>query len=214
MLSFLLAVLLSACDFWPKDLKPLADSIGRQVSGETTAWLVSGDVVVIGVAGSPLYRQERAELETLAIDIAEQAAAYIAAPLESIAITFHEGEISENPARMREFIFLVVDNRPVLQPDIDADATGPLTHDEVRAAVDRLGESVTTEQHGCALDEAEKRARVSGDPETLDPAGVEFLSAETWNELDAFGKRLFLAQALVSKAFFVCVSARQPNLDS
>jgi len=214
ILAFLVAVLVGACDFWPKDLKPLADSISRQVSGETTAWLVSGDVVIIGVAGSPLYRQQRAELVAVATDIAEQAVAYIPTPLESIAITFHEGEISEDPEKMRQFIYLVTDNRPVLQPYIDEDATGPLGHDELAAAVDRLGDSVTGAQRDCVLAEAEQRASAAGDPETLDPASIEFLTAGAWDDLDAFARRLFLAQALTSKAVFVCAAPRKAGTNS
>lgn len=205
--AFLTALLLSACDFWPRDLKPLAESISQQVSGETTIWLVAGDVVVINVAGSPLYRSTRPELEAVAADMAEQAIAFTASPLESIAITFHEGELSDDPEKMQEFIFLVTENGPVLQPDFDTSATGPLTPDEVQAAVDRLGESLTEEQKNCILAETKRRARAAGNPETLDPASVEFLSAvsaETWNAMDAFGKRIILSQAITSKAVFVC----------
>jgi len=207
---FLVALLIGACDFWPKDLETLAKSISKQVSGNTTAWLVAGDVVVIDVAGSPYYRQDQSEQEALATDIAEQTVAYIAAPLESIAITFHEGDISESPEKQSQFIFLVTENRPVLQPYLDDDASGPLTDYEIEAAVDRLGETVTGEQRQCVLAEVEERARTAGDPETLDPAGVEFLSAGTWDDLDAFARRLFLAQAITSQALFECASARKP----
>lgn len=133
------ATLLAGCEFWPRDLEPLAESISRQVSGETTAWLAAGDVVVIEVAGSPLYRAPEAELEAVATGIAEQAIGYIEVNLESIAITFHQGEVADDPDDMRQFIFLVMENRPVLP-------------------------------------------------------------------LDAFGKRLVLPQAIMSKALFVCVS--------
>ena len=206
--AFLAALLLSACDFWPRDLKPLAESMTQQVSGETTVWLVAGDVVIINVAGSPLYRTTRPELEAVAIELAEQALAFAAAPLESIAITFHEGELSEDPEKMQEFIFLVTEDGPVLQPVFDTGATGPLTPDEVQAAVDRLGESLTEDQKNCILAETQRRARTAGNPETLDQASVEFLhavSAETWNALDGFGKRIILMQAITSKAVFDCV---------
>jgi len=206
---FLAAVLVSACDFWPRDLEPLAESISKQVSGKATAWLVAGDVVVIDVAGSPFYGHDQPELENLATDIAEQTVAFVSVPLESIAVTFHEGEISENTEKQGQFIFLVTENRPVLQPYIDDDVTGPLTDEELEAAVDRLGESVSGEQRECVLGEVVQRAAAAGDPETLDPAGVEFLSVRTWDDLDAFAKRLFLAQALTSKALFVCASERK-----
>jgi hypothetical protein len=207
LLVLLVVFAVSACDFWPRDLKPLAETISRQVSGETMAWLVAGDVVVINVANSPLYRKGQSELESLATGIAEQTIVHIAAPLESIAITFHEGEVSEDAEKMREFIFLVMDNRPVLQPYVDVDATGPLTAEEVQAAIARLGDSLNGEQLECIREEVMKRAQTAGDPETLDPATVEFLTAETWRILDAFGKRLILAQAITSEAAFACAGA-------
>jgi len=107
---------------------------------------------------------------------------------------------------MREFIFLVMEKRPVLQPYLDLDATGPLTADEIEVAIDRLdeaydqlGESLTGEYRKCVLAEAEKRAHDAGDP-----GSVEFLPAEPWNKLDAFSKRIFLTQAITSKALFIC----------
>jgi len=202
----IVAIMVGACDLWPKDLKPLAASISQQVSGETTAWLVGGDVVVINVASSPLYREGQATMEATATDIAEQAIAYIAAPVESIAITFHEGEVSEAPEKTSEFIFLVMENRPVLQPYLDTDATGSLTPDEIQASIERLGESLPVKQKECVLGEMAKRADDAGDPETLDPTSVEFLPADNWNELDSFGKRIILTQAITTKAFFVCAS--------
>jgi len=203
-LVFLVAILVSACDFWPKDLKPLAELIGQQVSGETTAWLVGGDVIVITVASSPFYQATQQELEAQATEIAEQAMGFTEAPLESIAITFYEGEVSDDPEKMREFIFLVMENRPVLQPYFDVDATGPLTPDEIQAAIDRLGETLAEDQRECVRGEVEQRARDAGDPETLDSESVEFLTAETWDELDAFGKRLILTGAITTEALFVC----------
>jgi hypothetical protein len=207
-LSLLLVFLVSACDFWPKNLDQLAESINARVSGRTTAWLVSGDIIVIDVAGSPLYSAAEPDLEAVATEIAEQAIGVSEAQLESIAITFHEGEISDDPNTMREFIFLVMENRPVLQPDLDFDATGPLTPDEVHSAIDNLGDSLTEEQKECARQEMEKRAVAAGDPQTLDPASHEFLSdlpAENWAALDAFGKRIILIQALTTEAVFFCI---------
>ena len=160
--------------------------------------------MVIDVASSPSYGKAQPELEALATDIAEQTTEYSAAPLESIVITFHEGAVSDDPDKMREFIFLVMENRPVLQPYLDFDAAGPLTPDEIQAAVDRFGESLAEEQRKCILGEVERRAHRAGDPETLDPANVEYLTAGTWDALDAFGKRLILAQAITTSALFNC----------
>jgi len=203
--ALLAVILVSACDFWPQDLAPLAKSIEQQVSGETRALRVGGDIVLIDVSHSPLYRTARPDLEATATEIAQQAIAYVAVPLESIVITFHAGEISEDPENEHEFIFLVMDGRPVLQPQFDIDATGPLSPEEVQAAVDRLGDSFTGEQKTCVVREVEQQARDAGDPETLDPADFEFLPAETWNELDAFGRRIFLTAAITTQALFSCV---------
>jgi hypothetical protein len=202
---FLLAVLVSACDFWPRDLEALAESIGQQTSGEATAWLVGGDVLLITVTGSPLFRAEPSELEAQASGIAEQAMASAPALLESIVITFYEHGVTDAEDTAREFIFVVIDGRPALQPHLDVDATGPLTPAEFDAVMQRLGDTLPDDQKACVREEVEKRAQAAGDPELLDPANVEFLTAETWNGLDAFGRRLLLTQALTTEALFACV---------
>jgi hypothetical protein len=204
-LALMAAISVSACDLWPRDLEQFAQAVSRQVSGETTAWLVAGDVMVIMVAGSPFYRGAQSELEALATEIAEQAIVFSTTPLESIAVTFYEGEVSEDPDKMREFIFLVMENRPVLQPYLEVDATGPLTLAEVQTLfTDQLDESLTADRKQCVLTEVEKLARDAGDPETLDPARVEFLSADTWFALDSFARRIILAQAITTSALFTC----------
>ena len=102
VLYALTAILISACGFWPEELEPLAASITREVSGEATAWRLGGDVVVINVANSPLYRKDSAELQTAATDIAAQAIAFAAVPLASVSVTFHEGDVSEEAEKMRD----------------------------------------------------------------------------------------------------------------
>lgn len=199
-----MAILVGACDFLPKELGPLADSISQQVSGETTVWLMGGDIIVIDVGGSPLYQGTQSELEAQATQIAGQAIGFTEVRLESIAITFYEDEVTDDPEKKREFFFLVVENRPVLQPDFDVDAAGPLTPGEIQAAMDRLGNKFSENQRGCIREELERLAHDAGDPELLDPATVKFLTAESWNELDAFGKRLFLLVALETEALFAC----------
>jgi hypothetical protein len=207
-LLILVAVWVSACDFWPRELDSLAESISEQLSGKATAWLVGGDILVITVAGSPVFRAERSELEAQAIGIAKQAIASVSAPLESIAVTFYAGEISSDQENAREFIFLVFEDRPVLQPYLDVDVTGPLTRDEIEAAIERLGDILAGDQRECVREQVEERARNAGDPELLDPSNVEFLTAETWNELDAFGKRLIFMQAIMTIALFDCARSR------
>lgn len=204
-LAFLAVLLISACDFWPRDLKPLAESISQQLSGEATAWLVSGDVMLIDVAGSPSYWKAPPELQALATGIAKQAIAFAAAPLESIMVTFHEAAVTEDPKKMQEFIFLVVDNRPILQPLPDLDATGPLTLEDFQIHLaDRMDQSLSAEQRECVVGKVEKLARNAGDPETLDLTNVKFLSSESWYALDAFGKRLILGGAIMTEALFEC----------
>lgn len=109
----------SGCDYWPEELRPLAESISRQVSGETIAWRVGRDVVVINVANSPLYHDQPEALETIATGLATQAIEYCEVTLESVAITFHEQGVSDDPGTMREYIFLVRDGRPGLLTDVD-----------------------------------------------------------------------------------------------
>ena len=85
------------------------------------------------------------------------------------------------------------------------DATGPLTLAEVRAnLIDRMDTPLEEERRECVFREVEERARAAGDPETLDPATVEFLPVEGWHEVDPFGRRIVLAQVIVTKALFVC----------
>lgn len=85
------------------------------------------------------------------------------------------------------------------------DATGPLTLEEVKANfLSFLDESLITGQRECIYEEVENRARVAGDPETLDPATVELLPTDEWERLDASGKRLVLTQAIVTQSLFAC----------
>ncbi len=59
------------------------------------------------------------------------------------------------------------------------------------------------------MSEVEDRARAAGDPETLNPATVEFLPVNEWGRLDPSDKRIILTQAIVTKALIVCNSPRQ-----
>jgi hypothetical protein len=214
----LAAFLTSACDLLPNRLKPFERSLEQQFSGDASVWLVGGDVLVIDLAGSPGYLMQESELEGLAIDVAEQAMKYADRPLESIAITFHEGRVTADSDKEREFIFLVMKNRPVLQPYLPRNATGPLTDEEIQAAMVRMDQSyeqmersLADEHRECVLARLERRAADAGDPEALDPETVEFLTSDSWYLLDASAKRIFLAQALVSEALFSCADARMPE---
>lgn len=210
----LAALLLGACDFWPRDLETLEQAIAERSSGDTMAWLLGGDVVVISVAGSPLYPEPQAELEAVAAEFASQAVAAVDHPLESVIITFYESAFTEDTEHQRDFIFLVMDGRPVLQPAMDFDATGPLTPEEIQAAVDRLGDTLPPEALDCVARNLPEMASRVGDPATLDrdevdPDILEFLPVENWSLLDAIGKRLILVQALTTKAAFDCSTPKR-----
>ncbi len=215
-LAALLTCLLTACDLWPRDLDALAESISQQLGGQATAWLVGGDIVVISVEGSPVFERAEDELEAVATGLAEQALAASPTAIEAVTVTFYRNDVTDPEAATREFIFLVLDGRPVLEPGFDDEATGPLTDAEIQASVDGFDEvydgpddTWTPERRACVLAEAQRRARAAGDPETLDPSTVVALDTvpmETWNALEPFGRRLFLAQAVTTEALFACVS--------
>jgi len=85
------------------------------------------------------------------------------------------------------------------------DAKGPLTLEEVRAnLLNQTDETFQESRRECIYREIEERAQAAGDPESLDPATIELLPSEHWGSVGAFGRRLVLAQAILTKALFVC----------
>jgi hypothetical protein len=85
------------------------------------------------------------------------------------------------------------------------DAKGPLTREEVWPNVmNRMDEPFQGFRRECIYKEIEERAQAAGDPETLDPATIELLPSEHWESIGAFGRRLALGQAILTKALFVC----------
>ena len=85
------------------------------------------------------------------------------------------------------------------------DARGPLTLEEVRAnLLNQTDETFQESRRECIYREIEERAQAAGDPETLDPATIELVPSEHWGSVGAFGRRLVLAQAILTKALFVC----------
>jgi hypothetical protein len=85
------------------------------------------------------------------------------------------------------------------------DTKGPLTLAEVKTnLMDQTGKPFQEMRRECIDREIEKRAQAAGDPETLDPATIELLASEHWKSVGAFGRRLLLAQAILTKALFVC----------
>ncbi|MEJ2523070.1 MAG: hypothetical protein P8080_09350 [Gammaproteobacteria bacterium] len=203
----LFSLLLSACDYWPEKPGTLAGSLTEQLSADVTVWRVGGDVVLVDVANSSLYGSDAARLKIVATDIAERVVAAVERPVATVAVTFHESEVSEDVSRMREFAFLVKKGQPILQPRVSFDATGPLTLDEIQANFLSLAEAPPAEERkDCILGEIEARARAAGDPETLDPKMIEFLPAKSWRLLDKAGRRIVLMQAITTKASLVCGS--------
>ena len=85
------------------------------------------------------------------------------------------------------------------------DAKGPLTLEEVKTnLMDQTNKAFQEIRRECVDREIEKRAQAAGDPETLDPATIELLPSEHWESVGTFGRRLVLAQAILTKALFVC----------
>ncbi len=86
------------------------------------------------------------------------------------------------------------------------DATGPLTWEEVEAnSVSRMELDMSAERRACLRREVDALALAAGDPETLDPATMEFLPEQGWAHLGAAGRRLILTQAIVTEALFDCL---------
>jgi transposase InsO family protein len=97
---------------------PLADSISDRVAGETKAWRIGGDVVVITLANSPPCLQAPDQPEAVAIGLAPQAIDCCESPIGSIAVTLHEKEIFDHLGTAREYLFPVRDGRPELFTDL------------------------------------------------------------------------------------------------
>jgi hypothetical protein len=215
VLAVMVVMLLSACDWWPRDLAPLAESIRQEVSGDTEAWLVGGDIAVINVSGSPVFEQPGPELEALAMSIAKQTIDFVVAPLEAVTVTFYRNAMTDDGEDMAEFIFLVEDGAAVRPWAMDPDVSGPLTDVELESSIDRFDEAYdgpegtwTPQKRDCVLAEAKARAAAAGDPESLNPAtlpSLEGVSPLTWNALDDFGRRLLLVQVITTEALFACV---------
>lgn len=88
---------------------------------------------------------------------------------------------------------------------VDPEGRGPLTLTELKLSFENeVGRELSARERECVLREVGERTFSAGDPETLDPATVEFIPVDQWGGLDAHGKRVILAQVIVTKAFFVC----------
>lgn len=216
VLAVLVAMLVTACDWWPRDLESLAESISEELSGDTEAWLVNGDIAVINIVGSPAFEQPGPALEARALAIAEQAIEFVERPLEGVTVTFYRNALTDDGEDMADFVFIVEDGKPVQPLGLDLEASGPLTDAELEASIGAFDDayegpegSWTPERRDCVLAEAKARAAAAGDPESLDPASVaslDGLNTLTWKTLDDFGRRLLLVQVITTEALFACVA--------
>lgn len=87
-------------------------------------------------------------------------------------------------------------------------AKGPITTGEITYFTTRIGarmNPLTDTQRACVLRTSQDMAQQAGDPDMSKPAVMEFLSADNWSGLGHFGKRLILAQLLVTKAAQACL---------
>jgi len=85
------------------------------------------------------------------------------------------------------------------------DDAGPLTVREVESnLLSNVDPEFIEERRACVLEEIREQAQAAGDPERLDPSEIEILPKDGWRDVGVFGRRLILAQAIVTKASFVC----------
>lgn len=93
-------------------------------------------------------------------------------------------------------------------PPFDAD--GKLTSTELDYYLVGMKEAtnISEKVEKCIKTEAERRAEIAGDPETLDPKSLS-LPEENWGPLDKSDKRLILAQLVVTEASVFCTTSRE-----
>ena len=91
---------------------------------------------------------------------------------------------------------------------VDKSATGPLTLEELQVnPPTNVAMWISDEAEACALQEIERLANEAGDPETLNPQDVEYLSRvdlEQWRSFSPHMRRVLLAQAITSRAYAAC----------
>lgn len=99
------------------------------------------------------------------------------------------------------------DQLPSNQP---FDAGGKLTSAELDYFLAEMQEAtnISEKVENCIKTQAERRAEIAGDPETLDPKSLS-LREEKWVPLDKPDKRLILAQLVVTEATVFCTTGRE-----
>ena len=93
-------------------------------------------------------------------------------------------------------------------PPFDAD--GKLTSAELNHFLVGMKEAtnISEKVYNCIKTQADRRAQIAGDPETLDPESLS-LPEENWVPLDKSDKRLILAQLVVTEASVFCTTGRE-----
>lgn len=93
-------------------------------------------------------------------------------------------------------------------PPFDAD--GKLTSAELDYFMAGMKEAtnISEKVENCIKTQAERRAEIAGDPETLDPKSLS-LQEENWVPLDKSDKRIILAQLVVTEASVFCTTGRE-----
>ena len=93
-------------------------------------------------------------------------------------------------------------------PPFDAD--GKLTSTELDYYLVGMKEAtnISEKVYNCIKTQADRRAQIAGDPETLDPESLS-LPEENWVPLDKSDKRLILAQLVVTEASVFCTTGRE-----
>lgn len=99
------------------------------------------------------------------------------------------------------------DQFPAAQP---FDADGELTEAELNYFLADLQEAtnISDTVDECIKGQAERRAGIAGDPETLDPATLSLPEGD-WVALEKSDKRLILAQFVVTDASVFCTTGRE-----
>ena len=105
-------------------------------------------------------------------------------------------------------LFISACDQLFTNPPFNAD--GKLTSTELDYFLADMKEATDISQKvdSCIKTEAVRRAEIAGDPQTIDPKSLP-LPEENWVPLDKSGKRLILAQLIVTQSSVFCTTGRE-----
>ncbi|MCR9185041.1 MAG: hypothetical protein NXH81_06575 [Halieaceae bacterium] len=105
-------------------------------------------------------------------------------------------------------LFISACDQLFTDPPFDAD--DELTSAELEYFLAGMKEAtnISEKVENCIKTQAERRAKIAGDPETLNPQSLS-LPEENWVPLDKSEKRLILAQRVVTEASVFCTTGRE-----